>query len=62
MTRRCTGFSADGPAWGKLGAEPPLGEVLADPIVQAVMQRDGVSRAALDSLIAGAQRRLRTLK
>jgi hypothetical protein len=60
MTRRFTGLLGGCPAWGEPGAEPPLGEVLADPIVHAVMRRDGVSRAALDSVIAGAQRRLRT--
>ena len=38
--------------WGRPGIEPPLGEVLADPIVQAVMRRDRVSRAALQSVIA----------
>lgn len=60
MTRSFTGLFAGCPAWGKPGTEPPLREVLADPIVHAVMRRDGVSRAALDSVIAGAQRRLRT--
>jgi hypothetical protein len=38
--------------WGKPGIEPPLGEVLEDPIVQAVMRRDGVSLAALQAVIA----------
>jgi hypothetical protein len=38
--------------WGRPGIEPPLGEVLADPIVQAVMRRDGVSLAALQAVIA----------
>jgi hypothetical protein len=37
--------------WGRPGIEPPLGEVLADPIVQAVMRRDGISLAALQSII-----------
>jgi hypothetical protein len=60
MTRRFTGVVGDCPPWGKRGSEPPLGEVLADPLVHAVMRCDGVSCAALDSLIARAQRRLRT--
>jgi hypothetical protein len=45
--------------WGMPGIEPPLREVLADPLVQAVMRRDGVSRAELESVVAHAQRRLR---
>lgn len=46
-------------AGGGFGSEPPLREVLADPIVQAVMRRDGVSLAALGSVIARARQRLR---
>jgi hypothetical protein len=38
--------------WGRPGIEPPLSEVLEDPIVQAVMWRDRVSRAALQAVIA----------
>jgi hypothetical protein len=45
--------------WGKPGIEPTLSEVLADPLVQALMRRDGVSRTALESVIGHAQRRLR---
>src|SRR3954451_377968 len=45
--------------WARPGIEPPLREVLADPLVQAVMRRDGVSRAALESVVAHAQQRLR---
>jgi len=37
--------------WGRPGIEPPLSEVLEDPIVQAVMRRDRVSRAALQAVI-----------
>jgi hypothetical protein len=46
---------------GGFGSEPPLCEVLADPIIQAVMRRDGVSLAALGSVIAQARRRLRDM-
>jgi hypothetical protein len=46
-------------AEGGFGSEPPLCEVLADPIVRAVMRRDGVSLAALGSIIAQARCRLR---
>jgi hypothetical protein len=47
----------EGQPWSRPGIEPP--EVLADPIVQAVMRRDGVTPSALKSVIAGAQHRLR---
>ncbi|HJU16096.1 MAG TPA: hypothetical protein VJ770_06470 [Stellaceae bacterium] len=46
-------------AWGSPGVEPPICEMLADPIVQAVMRRDGVSPAALRSVIIEARDRLR---
>jgi len=55
------GAPPDCRAWGSPGIEPPLCEVLADPLVQTVMRSDGVSRAALDSVIAHAQRRLQIL-
>jgi hypothetical protein len=45
--------------WGKPGIEPPLCEVLADPLVHAIMRCDRVSGAALKSVIVQAQRRLR---
>ncbi len=38
--------------------EPPLSELLADPVLHLVMAGDGVSRAALDAAIAAARRRL----
>jgi hypothetical protein len=38
--------------------EPSLRDVLADPLVHAIMRRDGVSRGALDSVIAHARQRL----
>ncbi|HZL60588.1 MAG TPA: hypothetical protein VFC38_12920 [Stellaceae bacterium] len=44
--------------WGIAGIEPPLCEVLADPLVQAVMRRDGVSREALRRVVARAQAKL----
>jgi hypothetical protein len=45
--------------WGRPGLEPQLCDVLADPLVAAIMQSDGVSRAALESVIGDAKRRLR---
>lgn len=46
-------------AKGRSGQEPTLAELLDDPIIQAVMARDGVERAKLDDLIAAVQARLR---
>lgn len=40
------------------GVEPLLEEVLHDPIVRAVMRRDGVEPRELAAVIAGARRRL----
>ncbi len=40
------------------GAEPSLTEVLGDPLVQLIMQRDGVKEADLRRLIDAARRRL----
>ncbi len=39
--------------------EPPLHEVLVDPIVHRLMERDGVQLAELISLIGEAKNRLR---
>lgn len=44
--------------WARAGKEPPLCEVLADPLVHLVMRRDGVSPAGLRAVIAAAQTRL----
>ena len=38
--------------------EPLVEELLDDPIVQALMARDGVTRPALEALIARLRRRL----
>jgi hypothetical protein len=40
-------------------AEPPLSELLEDPITHALMRRDGVTMDALLDLIEGMQRHLR---
>ena len=42
-------FKADG--------EPPLSELLADPILHLLMERDGISLAELERLIESARRR-----
>jgi hypothetical protein len=41
--------------WLLSGTEPRLGDILADPLVHAVMRRDGVSQAQLRSIVARAQ-------
>jgi hypothetical protein len=45
--------------WLRPGAEPSLGDVLADPLVHLVMRRDGVGQAQLRLIIAQAQACLR---
>jgi len=42
-------FKADG--------EPPLSELLADPILHLLMERDGVSLSELERVIEWARRR-----
>jgi hypothetical protein len=38
--------------------EPKLEELLDDPVLHAVMARDGIDRATLEAVIADARRRL----
>lgn len=40
------------------GAEPPLGEVLDDPMVRSLMNSDGVNVEMLMAVIAEARRKL----
>jgi len=44
--------------WRRAGEEPALEEVLADPVIHAVMRRDGVTLAELQAAIRRAQQRL----
>ena len=44
--------------WDLRYDEPRLDELLGDPVVQAVMERDGVSRADVLECVEGARRRL----
>jgi len=44
---------------GALTCEPRLSEVLNDPVVHAVMARDGVTREDLCSIIRNARQSLR---
>jgi hypothetical protein len=41
-----------------LRGEPPLRDVLEDPVVHAVMRRDGVTRELLEAVIEQARCRL----
>lgn len=41
-------------------SEPAMAEVLADPIIQTLMTRDGVARETLDGLVEAATRRQAT--
>ena len=38
--------------------EPSVDEILSDPVIRLVMERDGLSDAAVRALIADARRRL----
>jgi hypothetical protein len=42
-------------AWVEAGVEPSLADILADPLLHLVMRRDGVTQAALASVIAAAR-------
>ena len=52
--------AAQSPLSGYLeaGQEPSIAEVLAEPIVQAVMRRDAISEAALVGMIDRAREQL----
>lgn len=40
--------------WRHAGAEPPLEEMIADPIVELLMRHDGVDEATLRKTLAAA--------
>lgn len=43
---------------GNFHCEPPLSQMLEDPVTQAVMASDGVGRDDLESLLREAQQRI----
>jgi len=43
---------------GYFHCEPPLSQMLEDPVTQALMASDGVDRDALRTLLREAQRRI----
>lgn len=47
-----------GHAYDEAGIEPSIAEVLAEPIVHAVMRRDSISEATLVGVIKEARKRL----
>lgn len=48
-----------GNRWRAAGAEPGLAEVLAEPMVHLLMERDGVSPCALRRVLAKTRAALR---
>ena len=54
-----SGRSARSFAYCSGGIEPPLDEVMADPIIHRLMARDGVAVDSLNSLIDEVRGRLR---
>lgn len=45
--------------WGRAGPEPSLEDVMADPMVQLVMRRDGLTPDDVNAVIEAVQRRHR---
>lgn len=43
--------------WQRRRLEPSISEVMSDPIIQAVMRRDGIAMAELWQVIEAARRR-----
>lgn len=43
----------------ELRGEPPIEDVLADPLIRVVMARDGITSESLRRLVQDASRRLR---
>jgi hypothetical protein len=43
---------------GNFHGEPPLSQMLEDPVTQALMRSDGVDRHALQTLLRAARRRI----
>lgn len=44
--------------WERSGQEPRLEEMLADPMIELVMKRDGLTRDDLVALVQEARRRI----
>jgi len=44
--------------YSERGTEPKLDDLLHDPVTEAIMRRDGVSLASLQSLIVAARKEL----
>ncbi len=50
------------PRHSELAGEPSIPEMLADPIVQAVMARDGVTQREVEGLINTARRKFARMR
>ena len=46
-------------AWDEAGQEPQLADILSDPVVHLLMERDRLVRADVEAAIARGQRALR---
>lgn len=57
-SRQKPDFSHVSRAWLETGQEPPLAELLADPVTHLVMRRDGVGMTELCNHVAVARARL----
>jgi hypothetical protein len=43
--------------WAEPRHEPPLAEILAEPVIRAVMRRDGVEPGEIMALLEGVRQR-----
>lgn len=44
--------------WDRGGQEPELGDMLADPVIELVMRRDGLTRDDVEAVMREARRRI----
>jgi|GEM_PF-5546151 hypothetical protein len=57
MFRRAGCSGADSARWAQAGIEPTIGEMLDDPVIMAVMRRDGVTAGDIAAVIRDVMRR-----
>jgi hypothetical protein len=44
--------------WGQGGAEPPIEDMLSDPVIEAVLRHDGLTREDVLAVIEAARLRI----
>ena len=44
--------------WERCGAEPPIEEMLSDPVIEAVLRRDGLTRQDVLAVVETARHRI----